>query len=1329
MSRRFQAALAALFGGVLILVSFGVSPPAPRAPAADGGKKEAPPRNPFGLTKVLAVHLTLTAKEYQALQPPAGFGFPGGPGQPPPKPKKGKRPSDRNLFGTEFPWVQGDLTVGGKEYKKVGLRYDGNATYFASAFDIKRPLRIDLDRHRRQDFRGLRTLFLHSGALDPSRNREALAYAVFRAAGVPAPRTAFAEVTLTVPKKYTKEYLGLYTVVEPVDERFLKDRFGTTKGVLMKPQRLRGLDYLGDDWEKYPGRYQPQSKPTKKEARRVIAFARLVDRAGDKEFRKEIGSYLDVDEFLRFLAANALLANVESFFALGYNYYLYLHPKTNRFVFIPGDLELALANFLMMGSAKQLMDLHLFHPYPGPNKLADRLLAIKEVRQKYRKILKDLTATCFTSKRLLKNLAAIEKATKEPKAKDAKAAAARRKKMGGFGFGPPPGAFGGPPALRTFVAKRTASVAAQLAGKSKGYLPRFSFGPPGGFGNRANTPVVNDKTIHDVVKAPKDFQVTLYGAPPKLGYPVALSATPTGELFVAVDEQGSLGRTPGGGKVLRCLDKKGTGKAGEIKVFAKMEHPRGLIALGRSVWVLHPPYLSVYHDTKGAGVADRHETLVTGLTTDMIDKRGGDHTTNGIRLGIDGWIYIAVGDYGIRKARGKDGSTITLRGGGVVRVRPDGTELEIFATGLRNPFDLAIDPYLNLFTRDNTNDGAGWDTRVSHLVQSAHYGYTQLYANFPDEIMPTLGSFGGGAGTGGLFLQDPSWPKKYRDTLYTGDWARSRVYRHPLKTHGATFDLKQEEFLTIPRPTGMDTDGNGRLYVASWMGGEASVYVGPRVGFVACLVPRKRKPAPPVDLKKATLQELVRRLAAPTAVTRLYSQRELLRRGRKAETTQALVKLASDARAPLYGRVAAVFTLKQLDDKDSHKPLLKLTADAAVREFALRALTDRRKELKGVDPRPFVAALADPSPRVRAQAVISLGRLNAVAAARAIIPLTTRPKGSKLPTKKPVHAQPDADRVLPHLAVRALVSLRAAEACLEALDGPHREGALRALRGMHTKKAALGLIKKLGTARSVELRRGILATLIRLYHREADYQGTWWGIRPDSTGPYYDGREWALSKRIGAVITRAAKDGDVKEAAFLRTQLTRHQVSLKGLPDDPKVTARDREDDKPIVVPKADPKNRNQIGNLSYEAVVRRALRAKGAADKGKALFRSQSCIACHTYADGQTPKGPHLVDIGKRYSAAELLESILKPSAKIAQGFETYTFITVKGRVFTGFVVTESAQKVEIRETTGVRRTLKQKDIDRRKRQTKSMMPEGLVDNLTPEQLADLVAYLQSLT
>ena len=1290
--------------------------------SADDPKGKAVGADSFGLTKVVNLHVEIPVEDYQAMQPPAPAGAPGGPPTAPRPKKPGERESERNLFGVEFPWSRGTVTAGGTTYQGVGLRYSGNASYFASAGGLKRSLVIDLDRSDHTDFNGLRAMQLQSGALDPSKSREALAFALFREAGVPAPRTALAEVTLTVPGKYEKAYLGLYTLVEPVDRAFLKDRFHTDKGLLVRPQGLRGLDFLGDDWEKYEGPYRPLAEPTPDEAKRLIEFLRLVHKADDEQFRKEIGSYLDVDKFLRFMAVQAMIANADGFFTLGYNYSLFLDPNTNRFVFIPGDQELSFANFAMMGSYDQLMDMSLTRPYGGENRLADRLLAIKEVREAHQKVVKQLASTVFRKERLLADVAAIEGATKAMVEREAAARAERAEPPVGFG---PPGAPTAPD-LRTFAEKRSASIADQIAGKKDGYRPQFNFGPPG-----RNAPLapMDDKTIGEVVKAPPGFKVSLYAAPPRVGYPVALSVAPDGAVYVAVDEQGSLGRTPGGGRVMRCVDDDGDGKADRVNVFAKMEHPRGVIAHDGKVWVLHPPLLSVFRDEDGDGTSDRQEILVSGLTTSQIDERGGDHTTNGIRMGLDGWIYIAVGDYGFHGAKGKDGTTLSQRGGGILRVRPDGTELEVFAIGLRNPFAIAIDPYMNLFTRDNTNDGAGWDVRVSHLIQTADYGYTQRFANYPDEIMPPLGAYGQGGGTGALFLQDERWPESYRGALLTGDWGRSEVYRHELKADGASFRADSSVFLSIPRPTGMDLGADGRLYVASWRGGEAAVYVGPQVGFLASVAPPGWNSSRPVDLGQLKLAELIEGLCGPNAASRFHCQREILLRGRSPEASRALTDLASDASKPLQGRVAALFALKQLDGAGSHDVLKTLVKDAAVREFALRALADRKTELAGVEAGPFRAALADPSPRVRALALIALGRLGDVASAPEIIPLTSRPEGSPMPTTRPVNAQPDPDRTVPHLAMRTLVSLRAVDACLDAIDGPHREGALRALRSMHDPKAVEGLIKKLSTPRSPEARRDILATLVRLYHREADYDGSWWGIRPDTTGPYYDPREWECSARIASVLKAAILDGDAETVAFLRGELARQRVHPTGLPADLATGRPKAEEEIRVLIAKADPKNPDQIGNLPYEVASRRALQAKGNSERGRALFAAQSCRACHTDADGQTPKGPHLVDIGKRYSPAELVESILKPSAKIAQGYEAYGFAMADGRVFTGFVVSEGGLTVQIREASGALQELKRSAIEERRRQEPSAMPEGIAATLTPEQLADLVAYLQSLT
>ena len=123
---------------------------------------------------------------------------------------------------------------------------------------------------------------------------------------------------------------------------------------------------------------------------------------------------------------------------------------------------------------------------------------------------------------------------------------------------------------------------------------------------------------------------------------------------------------------LRCVDTDDDGQADEINEFTKVDHPRGLIYDDGNLWVLHPPFLTLYRDKDRDGTADQKTTLIEGISTEEVARRGADHTTNGIRMGIDGWIYIAVGDFGFTKAIGADGTTLGRRGGGIVRVRPDG---------------------------------------------------------------------------------------------------------------------------------------------------------------------------------------------------------------------------------------------------------------------------------------------------------------------------------------------------------------------------------------------------------------------------------------------------------------------------------------------------------------------------------------------------------------------------------------------------------------------------------------------------------------------------------
>jgi len=144
--------------------------------------------------------------------------------------------------------------------------------------------------------------------------------------------------------------------------------------------------------------------------------------------------------------------------------------------------------------------------------------------------------------------------------------------------------------------------------------------------------------------------------------------------------------------------------------------------------------------------------------------------------------------------------------------------------------------------------------------------------------------------------------------------------------------------------------------------------------------------------------------------------------------------------------------------------------------------------------------------------------------------------------------------------------------------------------------------------------------------------------------------------------------------------------------------------------------------------VLTRVQTTTGDPNAGAAVFNSRSCSACHTSATGQKPVGPHLADIGKRYKSAELIESILKPSEKIAQGYETQAFLTESGRVISGFVTSEKGREITVRDSQGVTHRIRRDEIEERNRQKTSAMPNGLVSSLTMDELADLIAYLQSL-
>lgn len=831
---------------------------------------------------------------------------------------------------------------------------------------------------------------------------------------------------------------------------------------------------------------------------------------------------------------------------------------------------------------------------------------------------------------------------------------------------------------------------------------------------------------------PSELNLTSFVGPDVTPSPSCLAVAANGDVFVGVDMIGSLGKTPGKGSIVRLVDTDNDGKPDQITTFAKLDNPRGIIANGDKVFVLHTVFseetgkasgmdLVVFEDKNHDGVADGpSKPLIQHVSSPkFLQSRGTDHSTNGIRMGIDGWIYIAVGDFGFHGAVDRSGKTLTQLGGGILRVRPDGTEMEVYTHGLRNIYDVAIDPYMNIFARGNTNDGGGWNIRFSHQIQSGEYGYPVLFKHFTDEIIPALVDVGGGSGTGALFMNDPTWPAKYNKVPMMADWGRSQLYIHRVEPNGPSFTQKEEEFIKLPQITDVDIDASGRMYMSAWDG--AGYSGNPNKGFVVRVVPANWTYKAFPDLTKLSVKQLADILKSESSTARLAAQQELLTRPVK-QSTSAAWKVASDQSLPLDVRVAGLFTYAQAAGAAGTDNLVKLVADTKVKEFALRALADRKTANSKVPAEPFIQALNDPSERVRSAAIIGLGRLDRKEAVQAL--LVTPVPSSFAPPKKGTegpHATPNAAIVLPHLAVRALLNLNAVEECVAAIGSENSTLALWALRYMHDPKAVDGMLKAYETAADPKLKTEILNTLARLYNVEAPYDGSWWwSTRPDTHGPYYKGITWEKSPEIKSfLLTQLAQSSDKQFFTDLNSRL-RLNIPELGV-EEPVVAVKEE-----VKVDLEKIKNKKgQVGEASIEDVMLAMEKIPGDPALGKTLFVKQGCVACHSIEKGEVMKGPYMGQIGSIMNREQIAESILKPNASISQGFSTVLITAKKDKTYMGFITQESSDGIVLRDITGQVTKIRASDIFKREEMENSMMPAGLANSLSYEEFASLITFL----
>jgi putative heme-binding domain-containing protein len=136
-----------------------------------------------------------------------------------------------------------------------------------------------------------------------------------------------------------------------------------------------------------------------------------------------------------------------------------------------------------------------------------------------------------------------------------------------------------------------------------------------------------------------------------------------------------------------------------------------------------------------------------------------------------------------------------------------------------------------------------------------------------------------------------------------------------------------------------------------------------------------------------------------------------------------------------------------------------------------------------------------------------------------------------------------------------------------------------------------------------------------------------------------------------------------------------------------------------------------------------------GNRDRGQKIFQIKgTCAACHTVAGEGKAVGPDLTEIGSKLSKEALYVSILDPNAGISHNYENYEILTQSGRIETGLLLSRTGDQIDIINAEGVARSFQVSDIDSIRQLTISLMPAGLQQTLTKEELVDLVEYLTSL-
>jgi putative membrane-bound dehydrogenase-like protein len=930
--------------------------------------------------------------------------------------------------------------------------------------------------------------------------------------------------------------------------------------------------------------------------------------------------------------------------------------------------------------------------------------------------------------------------------------------------------------------------------------------------NAQLSPAESLKKIH----VSPGYRVELAAAEPQVIDPVAIDWDAAGRLWVvemADYPLGLDGKGKPGGRVRVLEDLDGDGRYEKSTLFAEgLNFPTGIIAWRDGVIVTAAPEILFLKDSDGDGRADVRKVLFSGFLEGNQQLR-----INGLRWGLDNWIYCAVGGH----YRGYGASTkikshvtgeeISL-GSRDFRFRPDTGEFDPESGPAQ--FGRNRDDWGHWFGSQNSNP-------LWHYALADHYLRRNPYVAAPNPVQQIFrpinppvfpvsepekryhsfehrGHFT--SGCSGMIYRDNLLFPADEMHAFACEPVHNLVHHEILSDEGVSFSSRRaaaeqtSEFFASEdrwtRPVMVRTGPDGALWVVDmyramiehpdWLPPEGRdeqlphYREGDDKGRIYRVVPvnatRRKFP----NLEKLSTAEVVRALDSSNEWQRDKAQQVLLWRNDAAAF--ATLKTMALESANALARLHALCTLDGLNKltPDLLEPALK-DSNPGLRENAIR--------LSEKNFTPGVLALtSDPSAKVRLQLACSLGEWKTSEAGEALARMASMEINSFM-------IAAIMSSAIPHLEPMVARAVQLPDAYFEPL--------LQTALGLNRRDVVLGLLKPIydhnqfgryasflnllqrqksspddlmKAAPNDELSK-LLADQSRLTKRAFEFAvdssarpAPFDALELLTHDPEY--RDLAMNwlagdlnpaipiERQRRVIEVLANSGADEVPALLLTNWSTHTPDTKSScleallrrepwtfelasklksgaipPSDMDATRRNRllkHTSKRVAETAA--KVFSESGNASRAQVIahfRPALQLTGDVARGKQLF-AKTCATCHQRDGVGNEVGPNLRSV-IGHPAEKLLVSILDPNADIQPGYNAYSCALVNGEELYGLISAETATSIVFKSADGATRTINRNEIKSLRSSNLSLMPEGLENGLSKQDLADLIAYLKS--